>query len=77
MTEKEYKKLIDDYGEKIAKDFIERLNDYIGSKGKRYKSHYYTILNWMRRDGIKKDQFEKPMTEEEKTAARHFTPRED
>ncbi len=77
MTEKEYKKLVDDYGEKIAKDFIERLNDYIGSKGKRYKSHYYTILNWMRRDGIKKDQFEKPMTEEEKTAARHFTPRED
>ncbi len=55
MTEKEYKKLIDDYGEKIAKDFIERVNDWIAQigpkKATKYKSHYHMIKNWMRRDG--------------------------
>jgi len=29
---------------------ITKLNNYIGSKGKKYKSHYHTILNWSRRD---------------------------
>jgi len=29
---------------------IEALNDYIGSTGKKYKSHYHTILNWARKD---------------------------
>lgn len=32
-------------------DFIERLSGYIASTGKRYKSHYVTMLNWYRRDG--------------------------
>jgi hypothetical protein len=27
---------------------IESLNNYIGSKGKKYKSHYHTLLNWAR-----------------------------
>lgn len=29
---------------------IERLSSYMQSKGKRYKSHYATILNWARKD---------------------------
>ncbi len=29
---------------------IERLDLYIGQSGKRYKSHYMTILNWDKRD---------------------------
>lgn len=29
---------------------IENLSQYIASKGKNYKSHYATILNWARRD---------------------------
>lgn len=29
---------------------IEKLSRYMASKGKRYKSHYATILNWARRD---------------------------
>jgi hypothetical protein len=33
-----------------AKEKIERLNNYIGSSGKKYKSHYHTILNWSRND---------------------------
>lgn len=32
------------------KDLIERLSAYIAQSGKRYKSHYATILNWSRRD---------------------------
>lgn len=30
---------------------IERLSEYVASKGKRYKSHYATILSWARKDG--------------------------
>lgn len=29
---------------------VERLSSYMQSKGKRYKSHYATILNWARKD---------------------------
>ena len=31
-------------------DRVERLSGYIASKGKRYKSHYATILSWARKD---------------------------
>lgn len=30
--------------------YIEKLSSYIASKGKKYKSHYATILNWSRSD---------------------------
>ena len=33
-----------------AKGYIERLSGYIASSGKKYKSHYATILNWAQRD---------------------------
>lgn len=32
-------------------EYIERLSGYMASKGKRYKNHYATIRNWIRRDG--------------------------
>lgn len=32
------------------KSYIERLSSYIESTGKKYKSHYATILNWIRKD---------------------------
>jgi len=32
------------------KERIERLSEYMASKGKRYKDHYATILAWARRD---------------------------
>ncbi len=81
LTEKEHTKLTTDYGEKTALDFIERLNDYVAQIGTKraakYKSHYHTIKNWMRRDGVQKKEPVKKMTAEQKTAARHFTPREE
>jgi len=53
LTDDEYTRLINEYGEITIKEMIEHLNYYIGSKGDKYKSHYYTILTWLRRDGKK------------------------
>lgn len=49
LTEEEYVKLQTAYPD--YQDRIERLSAYIASTGKRYKSHYATILNWARKDG--------------------------
>ena len=52
LTDDEYKKL-----ENInALSQIENLSRYIASTGKRYKSHYATILNWDRRDKQKEEK---------------------
>jgi len=48
----EYDKLIDKYGDDITTNIIETLNNYLGSTGKKYKSHYHTILNWLKRDKV-------------------------
>ena len=63
LTSKEYEKLINRFGKHDAKQRIENLGEYIASKGKKYKSHYATILNWSRRDrksaGLAKKQRER------------------
>lgn len=53
LTESEYQKLNENLGEASAAEYIDRLGEYMKSKGKRYKSHYATILNWHRRNGTK------------------------
>jgi hypothetical protein len=50
LTKEEYKKLVDQFGEAGASERISNLNTYIGSKGKKYKSHYFTILSWERKN---------------------------
>jgi hypothetical protein len=50
LTEKEYSKLIERFSEKETKEKIETLSIYIESKGKKYPSHYATILAWDRKD---------------------------
>ncbi|HYD92501.1 MAG TPA: hypothetical protein VEA37_13575 [Flavobacterium sp.] len=57
LTESEYQKLVDKFGEHGAKDWINRLSLYKGSTGKKYASDYMTILNWER-----KEQGKKPTT---------------
>jgi hypothetical protein len=47
MTEEEYQKLIDKYGEPKTKAMIEKLNVFKGAKGQVYKSDYMAILNWV------------------------------
>ncbi|MDP3052269.1 MAG: hypothetical protein Q8N42_02055 [bacterium] len=46
LTDPEYQKLIAEFGEAGTLDRINNLSTYIGSKGKKYKSHYLTILHW-------------------------------
>jgi len=53
LTPLEFTKLKEFLGERAAEEYITKLNIYIGSKGARYKSHYYTILSWARKDGVK------------------------
>ena len=50
LTDDEYKKLVDKFGEQDTKNKIQKLDDYIGSKGTKYVSHYRTILNWSKKD---------------------------
>lgn len=65
LTNDEYQRLLERFGELGTKDRIEKLNNYIGSKGNKYKSHYHTILTWANRDK------EKPLVvvSSQKTAA--------
>jgi hypothetical protein len=51
LTQGQYDQLAQKLGEVRVKEYIEKLNNYIGSKGKRYKSHYHTILSWSAKDG--------------------------
>ncbi len=53
LQQAEYDALIARFGERKAKEFIERLSLYIGSRGDKYKSHYLTILNWDKMDRAK------------------------
>jgi hypothetical protein len=50
LSKDEFNKLNMDFGVKLIETYISRLNDYIGSKGKHYKSHYHTIRMWISRN---------------------------
>lgn len=54
LTPTQYGNLIETYGKSIINQYIEKLNNYIGSKGRKYKSHYHTLLTWISKDNIKK-----------------------
>ena len=46
LTDDEYRKLIEIFWLERANKEIEKLNNYIGSSGRKYHSHYYTIRSW-------------------------------
>jgi hypothetical protein len=52
LLKAEHEKLVKGYGQKVTGEMIERLSQYVESSGKIYKSHYATILGWLRKDGI-------------------------
>jgi len=54
LTIGEQTKLDELYGHETVNEYIGRLSEYIGSTGKKYKSHYHTILSWIRKDGVQK-----------------------
>lgn len=66
MTEEEYKKLLDKHGEELTNKMIETLDNYKGSSGKKYKSDYRAILNWVEGKILKETNY-KPSTVNKKT----------
>jgi len=50
LTDSEYQKLLSLFGPDQCKEKIETLSQYIASKGKKYSSHYATILSWERKN---------------------------
>ena len=63
MTEEEYQKLTRQHTTAFVEKCIEVLNNYKLSSGKRYKSDYHTILNWVI-ERVSKDypQLDKPVS---------------
>lgn len=61
LTDEEYGKLQQTIPN--ADNLIERLSAYIESTGKKYKSHYATLLNWDRRDRGVKQKTEQSITD--------------
>ena len=61
MTEDEYQKLTEQHATAFVEKCIKILNNYKLSSGKRYKSDYHTILNWVI-ERVSKDypQLDKP-----------------
>lgn len=46
LTDEEYNKLLNIFWKDKLNQAIETLNNYIGSTGKKYDSHYFTIRKW-------------------------------
>lgn len=87
LSELEYANLIEWYWKDKIKEIIQRLNDYIWSKGDSYKSHYHTILvrfnkSWIEKINTIKDlpitpdkrpeKPYKPLTKEDKEKAKEL-----
>lgn len=61
LTKEELDKLQVSYSD-CYEEYIEKLSSYLAQTGKRYKSHYATLLNWIRRDGKEKQDKQKGNT---------------
>lgn len=60
LKDEEYIKLVELMGESKLTKLIENLNNYIGSKGKKYKSHYHTLRNWYNKDNKHQPKKDEP-----------------
>lgn len=47
LTQNEYDKCIEVYGEVQTIKALDKLHSFIGSSGKKYKSHYHTLSTWV------------------------------
>lgn len=56
LTEEEYQKLVEWFGEAGAKDRLEALSLYKKSRGKKYKDDYATVLAWEHREKKTEEQ---------------------
>ena len=51
LTEEQHTHLINDYGDELVKDYIQKMDEYIQLKGKTYKDYNLAIRNWIKKDG--------------------------
>jgi len=65
LTTIEYDTLIEKLGPKVTQNYIERLDEYLGIKNKKYSSHYKVILSWYRRDNENKPKWLNELKEEQ------------
>lgn len=67
LSDEEYKRISNRYWERVLKEFITRLNNWIWekpkSKDRRDRNAYYTILSWIRKDWIKESPPKPPDNE--------------
>ena len=57
LTAEQYDALCKDYGKSVTDDYIERCGDYVANSGKKpYSNHYQTLLNWLTKDGVQKQE---------------------
>jgi len=64
LSDEQYKKLVDDYGEKAVLDGIKNVDEYCQEHGKTYKDYNLTLRKW----GIKSSKIIKtPVVEESHT----------
>lgn len=54
LTDEQYNQLVKDYGESVMNDYIQRMDEYIQMKGKKYKDFNLALRNWIKKDGITK-----------------------
>ena len=54
LKAEEYDKLINDYGKETAERYIDRMDNYLTSKGREYNDCYAELLVWIDRDGVQK-----------------------
>ena len=66
LTDTEYQKLINRFGEEEAKAWIKRLDEGIALKGYKYKSHYLAILKWKEKEQQKPDKLSKCVYDNDK-----------
>ena len=55
LTQKQYDKLVADFGEDDTKAAIRKLDEYMQMKGKSYKDHNLVMRNWVF-DAVRKDK---------------------
>lgn len=56
LTKEEHKKLVAQFGEVMTKELIEILNNGIGAKDYKYKSHYHAIMAWHKRNCLQQSE---------------------
>jgi len=76
LTDEQYSKLIDDYGNKAVEDGIRKVDEYCQEHGKKYKDYNLTLRKW----GIKAQKIikekEEPKKEEPKVNVDEMTDEE-